>query len=201
MAVTGLVIDEMRKIVSRVIDPGPPTAFVPTASTWVSPRRLTNQVRPGSSARCTLLQTSRDTAAGTALLVEPPVGTDPIGCFDVVARAHGLVGTPMIAAPQPFRTAVSALPRRAHYGDGRAPLVVAGDAAQTGHVFSGQTCFVNLALALDLVERLRGGDVAEALAGYEARSEIGAALLERASYRHHTAHRAGQWAFAGVATA
>src|SRR5665647_142407 len=47
-AVTGLVIDEMRKIVSRRIGSLPPTAVVPIASTCTSPRRLTSVTRPGA---------------------------------------------------------------------------------------------------------------------------------------------------------
>jgi hypothetical protein len=51
--VTGFVIDEIRKIVSRAIGSRSPAAFAPTASTCVSPRRLTNDTSPGSSARST----------------------------------------------------------------------------------------------------------------------------------------------------
>jgi hypothetical protein len=97
--------------------------------------------------------------------------------------------------------------------DGRAPILVAGDAAQTGHVFSGQTCFVNLALALRLCEELRQAKravtdrkvndptLARAFGRYNAQSEIGAAILARSSARHYAAHQPGAWALAGVARA
>jgi hypothetical protein len=91
--------------------------------------------------------------------------------------------------------------------------VIAGDAAQTGHVFSGQTCFINIALARDLaaeVGKARGSiqdravnapELLAALRRYDAQSAIGAAILARNSQRHVTAHRAGSWALAGVARA
>jgi hypothetical protein len=44
--VIGLVIEAMRKIVSRRIGSLPPKAFAPIASTCVSPRRLTSVTRP-----------------------------------------------------------------------------------------------------------------------------------------------------------
>src|SRR5438876_8249648 len=46
-AVIGLVIEAMRKIVSRRIGSLPPKALTPIASTCVSPRRLTSVTRPG----------------------------------------------------------------------------------------------------------------------------------------------------------
>ena len=52
-AVIGLVIEEMRKIVSRRIGSLPPSAFVPIASTCTSPRRLTSVTSPGTSPRST----------------------------------------------------------------------------------------------------------------------------------------------------
>ena len=48
-AVTGLVIDEMRKIVSRRIGPPPSTAVLPITSTYASPRLLTTETSPGAS--------------------------------------------------------------------------------------------------------------------------------------------------------
>jgi hypothetical protein len=91
--------------------------------------------------------------------------------------------------------------------------VIAGDAAQTGHVFSGQTCFVNLALAMRLAEELRGArkaiadrkvndpTLARALGRYNGQSEIGSAILAQNSARHYAAHQPGGWALAGVARA
>ncbi len=52
-AVTGLVMDEMRKIVSRRIGSSEPSAIAPTASTWPSPRRAIIVTRPGTSPRST----------------------------------------------------------------------------------------------------------------------------------------------------
>ncbi len=169
-------------------------------------------------ARCTLLQTSADAGAGTALLVETRVPGQPTDAecrrgFAAAARALGLAGAPYRVAPAAFTTAATAVPRRCVVGDGRAPVLIAGDAAQTGHVFTGQTCFVNLALALQLAAQLSGaraalqaGDahaaaIGRALAAYERRSARGAELLARGSRRHYRAHAAGGWALAGVARA
>ena len=52
-AVTGLVIEEMRKIVSRRSGSSEPSAMAPIASTWPSPRRATMVTRPGTSPRST----------------------------------------------------------------------------------------------------------------------------------------------------
>ena len=52
-AVIGLVMDEMRKIVSRRIGSSEPSAIAPTASTWPSPRRAIIVTRPGTSPRST----------------------------------------------------------------------------------------------------------------------------------------------------
>ena len=52
-AAIGLVIEAMRKIVSRRIGSPPPTALVPIASTCTSPRRLTSVTIPGTSPRST----------------------------------------------------------------------------------------------------------------------------------------------------
>ena len=102
-----------------------------------------------------MLQTSTDAGAGTALLVDPQLGADATPaqlhrCFDAAAVTTGLAGAPYVTKPQVFSTVATHVPTRTKIGDGRAPLVIAGDAAQTGHVFTGQTCFVNLALALGL---------------------------------------------------
>ena len=51
-AITGLVIEAMRKIVSRFIG-GPSKDCVPTASTWTSPWRLTSATTPGMSPAAT----------------------------------------------------------------------------------------------------------------------------------------------------
>ena len=167
------------------------------------------------TARCTLLQT---TSAGTALLVDPRLSATATPAqmqqhFDEAARVHGLAGAPCIVKPQIFSTALSIMHTRFVGLDGRAPILVAGDAAQTGHVFSGQTCFVNIALALGLCKELRDAKraladrkvndptVARALGRYNAQSELGAAILARSSARHYSAHQPGAWALAGVARA
>jgi hypothetical protein len=142
---------------------------------------------------------------------EPTSDEQLHSCFAAAARRHGLEGAPLQVEPQVFSTGITAVARRTISGDGRAPVVIAGDAAQTGHVFSGQTCFVNLALALGLCNRLSAARTAivdrkvhapallHALARYEGQSEIGAAILARSSARHLAAHPAGAWALAGVA--
>ena len=166
-------------------------------------------------SRCTMLQT---TSAGTALLVDPQLAPNATPeqmqqHYDAAARVHGLEGAPCIVKPQIFATALSTMHTRFIGLDGRAPILVAGDAAQTGHVFSGQTCFVNLALALRLCEELRhakralaerkinDASIARALGRYNAQSELGAAILARSSARHYAAHQPGAWALAGVARA
>jgi 2-polyprenyl-6-methoxyphenol hydroxylase-like FAD-dependent oxidoreductase len=168
------------------------------------------------AARATLLQTPSDTEAGTALLVDPQVAETPEQfhhCFDAAARAHGLLGAPCLVKPQIFSTALSSVQTRFVGLDGRAPIIVAGDAAQTGHVFSGQTAFVNLALAMRLAEELvhakraiadrkiNDPAIARALGRYNAQSEMGAAILANSSARHYAAHQPGAWALAGVARA
>jgi 2-polyprenyl-6-methoxyphenol hydroxylase-like FAD-dependent oxidoreductase len=172
-------------------------------------------VRP---VRCTLLQTPVESEAGTALLVDTQIAGNPTHawlrrCFDGVAHALDLAGAPFLVEPQVFTTAVTAMPRHFIAGDGRAPVVIAGDAAQTGHVFSGQTCFVNVALALGLCEQLRRARaplvdrkvnapaLLAALAHYSAESDFGAGILARASHRHQTQHAPGAWALAGIARA
>ncbi len=168
--------------------------------------------------RTTVLQTPEAASAGTALLVDPRIAGTPTldrlqQGFATAAQAHGLEGAPMVATPMVFATSATALPHRFVGGDGRAPVVVAGDAAQTGHVFSGQTCFINIALARDLAAEVgkarksiqdrvvNAPELLNALRRYDAQSEIGAAILARNSQRHVTAHRAGAWALAGVARA
>ncbi|MEO8698422.1 MAG: FAD-dependent monooxygenase [Kofleriaceae bacterium] len=176
---------------------------------------LSGFVRP---VRCTLLQTPVESEAGTALLVDTQIAGQPTEawlrrCFDGVAHVLGLAGAPFLVEPQVFSTATSAMPRHFIAGDGRAPVVIAGDAAQTGHVFSGQTCFVNVALALELGEQLRRARApivdrklhAPALLGalelYSDESAIAAGILARASQRHQTQHAPGAWALAGIARA
>jgi 2-polyprenyl-6-methoxyphenol hydroxylase-like FAD-dependent oxidoreductase len=163
-------------------------------------------------SRCTFLQTR----SVSALLVDPQLpqnaSAEQIGhTFDAAARAHGVDGAPCIVKPLVFSTALTTMHTRFVGLDGRAPILVAGDAAQTGHVFSGQTCFVNIALALRLSEELRlakhalanrkthDASIAKALGRYNAQSEIGAAILARSSARHYAAHQGGAWALAGVA--
>ncbi|MBA3461728.1 MAG: FAD-dependent monooxygenase [Deltaproteobacteria bacterium] len=168
--------------------------------------------------RTTVLQTPGESGAGTALLVDPRIAGTPSldrlhQGFATAAQAHGLAGAPYIVPPQVFATAATTLPHRFIGGDGRAPIVIAGDAAQTGHVFSGQTCFVNVALALGLANELRTARTAiidrsvnapellHALRRYDAQSAIGAAILDRNSQRHVASFKAGAWALAGVARA
>jgi 2-polyprenyl-6-methoxyphenol hydroxylase-like FAD-dependent oxidoreductase len=171
------------------------------------------------SARCTLLQTPSVAESGTAVLVDAQLDSDAPDerlhvCFDAVARELELDGAPYLFEPQVFTSAVTEVSRRFLGGDGRAPVVIAGDAAQTGHVFSGQTCFINVALALGLCDRLRrtrdariaitehqvqAPALAGALARYTTDSEIGAAVLAQASARHLTRHAPGAWALAGIA--
>lgn len=165
------------------------------------------------ATRCTVLQTPEQSAiivdtrsSGTTTDEQLHHG------FDAAARAHGLAGVPYRVEPQAFTTGVTEVVRRFHTG-GRAPVVIAGDAAQTGHVFSGQTCFINMALAIGLGGLLRGNRAAiverkptapkllDALARYDAQSKTGASLLARASRRHIERHPAGVWALAGVARA
>ncbi|MEJ7596546.1 MAG: hypothetical protein WKG01_01445 [Kofleriaceae bacterium] len=169
-------------------------------------------------ARCTVLQTPDESGAGTAVLCDTQIVGETTDeqlhhCFDVAARAHGLAGVPYRVEPQAFKTSVTEVAKRFVAGDGRAPVVIAGDAAQTGHVFSGQTCFINLALGIALGELLQGAKSAlrdrtpgaprllDALARYDAQSKTGASLLARASRRHYERHAAGAWALAGVARA
>jgi 2-polyprenyl-6-methoxyphenol hydroxylase-like FAD-dependent oxidoreductase len=166
-------------------------------------------VRP---VRCTLLQTPE---AGTALLVDPqvecPTPSQLTRCFAAVARVQGLGGDYLVE-PQPFVTAVTSAGRRFVAGDGRAPVVLAGDAAQTGHVFTGQTCFVNIALARVLAEALwdarapilerrpNASLLLASLLRYKRASIHGEQLLATASQRHLSQEGAGRWAFAGVSS-
>ena len=168
-------------------------------------------------ARATLLQTPEETDTGTALLVDTQVETPTEEQlhhgFEAAARVQGLAGVPFTVPPMVFETAVTAMARRTITGDGRAPVIVAGDAAQTGHVFTGQTCFINIALALQLASELRHARLAlvdrkitnarllMALARYETQSQIGASILARTSRRHYEAHHSGAWALAGIANA
>ncbi|HEV7559787.1 MAG TPA: FAD-dependent oxidoreductase [Kofleriaceae bacterium] len=142
-------------------------------------------------ALATVLQTP---STGTAVIVGTPV-TMPSdeqlhGCFATAAVERALGGAPLLAPPRPFLTTVSSVARRVLANDGRAPVVIAGDAAQTGHVFTGQTCFINIALAMELCRDLgdftrdsQKGHVKWALSRYERASDVGAAILARASTR------------------
>ncbi len=94
------------------------------------------------AVRCTLLQTPSHSGSGTAVLIDPRLGGTPgedqlRACFDGAVRELGLAGAPYLFEPQVFTSAVSEVPRRFIAGDNRAPVIIAGDAAQTGHVFSG----------------------------------------------------------------
>jgi 2-polyprenyl-6-methoxyphenol hydroxylase-like FAD-dependent oxidoreductase len=156
------------------------------------------------AARCTILQTPTEAKAGTAVLVAPqvlglPTEEQLLECYDAAARTYGLAGQRPVVAPMVFDTSVTTMAKRYIAGDGRAPVVIAGDAAQTGHVFSGQTCFVNIALALG--RDVHSERLSRALAHYDGQSEIGAAILARISQRHYNNHHAGAWAHAGIARA
>jgi 2-polyprenyl-6-methoxyphenol hydroxylase-like FAD-dependent oxidoreductase len=175
---------------------------------------------PGFSepVRCTLLQTPTESEAGTAVLVDAQLDDREDDarlheCFAGTARVLGMDGAPFLVAPQVFGTSVTAVSQRIVAGDGRAPVIIAGDAAQTGHVFSGQTCFVNVALALGLADQLKDAKKAVAnrsfqapsllgaLAHYGKASELGARILAQNSLRHQRKHPPGLWALAGVARA
>lgn len=166
----------------------------------------------GRALRCTMLQTGAHTDAGTALLVDAPAGVDASGrllrrYFDM-ATAQLDQAADYLVPPQAFTTAVTAVRQRVIAGDNRAPVLIAGDAAQTGHVFTGLNCFVNLALALDLCELLAPArdDVAagklsapalrHAFERYELRSSLGAQALGGASRHHFVPHEPGAWALA-----
>lgn len=209
---SGAAQGQAQRLVAGMFD----TAEKRTRGQWI---RVELPVRGyAQAARCTILQTPTEAKAGTAVLVAPQVTGLPteeqlLECFAAAAHAYGLAGERSVVPPMMFDTSVTTLTKRFVAGDGRAPVVVAGDAAQTGHVFSGQTCFVNLALALGLGEQLRAAHRAvkerrvnddglvHALAQYDHQSEIGAAILARISQRHYTKHRAGAWAHAGIARA
>ena len=163
--------------------------------------------------RVTLLETPLASGFGSALLVDPQrdaTDADLLGDFAEAAHVLGLDGATYKVAPRVFATGATVIARRFAAGDGRAPVIVAGDAAQTGHVFSGQTCFVNLALALDLASELAAAHTAVraravgapallgALAKHANRADTGAALLATASVRHQTAQAPGTWALAGA---
>lgn len=168
------------------------------------------------AVRCTLLQTPADSGSGTAVLIDPRLDADASddqlrACFDGAIHELGLTGERYFHEPQVFTSAVSEVPRRLIAGDNRAPVIIAGDAAQTGHVFSGQTCFINVALALTLCDQLKHAkraisdravqapQLARAFSHYASESELGATLLATASHRHLTRHAPGAWALAGVA--
>ncbi|MGE0403518.1 MAG: FAD-dependent monooxygenase [Kofleriaceae bacterium] len=194
---------QVQRLIAGMFD----TAQKRTRGQWI---RVELPVRGyAQAARCTILQTPTEAKAGTAVLVAPQVNGLPTEeqlqeCYDAAAHAYGLVGQRPVVAPMVFDTSVTTMAKRYAAGDGRAPVVIAGDAAQTGHVFSGQTCFVNIALALELGEQLRNAKtvgLVRALAHYDGQSEIGAAILARISQRHYNKHRAGAWAHAGIARA
>lgn len=165
----------------------------------------------GGRLRCVLLGSI---TAGVALLVEAPDVHHPSvrqleRCFRIARRHHGLDGARYAIRPQVFETGARALVRRVIAGDNRAPMLIAGDAAQSGHVFSGLTCFVNVAIADRLgglltpaLEALAEGRVndpriAELGAAYETLARVGARELEVASRRSD--RTAGGWALGGVA--
>jgi hypothetical protein len=209
---SGGVEGRVQRLIAGMFD----TAEQRTRGQWI---RVELPVRGYTqAARCTILQTPTEAKAGTAVLVAPQVTGTPTDeqlqeCYDAAARTYGLAGQRPVAAPMVFDTSVTTMTKRYAAGDGRAPVVIAGDAAQTGHVFSGQTAFVNIALALGLGEQLRTEKIAvkerhvnheglvRALAHYDGQSEIGAAILARISQRHYNMHRAGAWAHAGIARA
>jgi 2-polyprenyl-6-methoxyphenol hydroxylase-like FAD-dependent oxidoreductase len=162
--------------------------------TWMRfPVAVRGFARP---ARATVLQTRE---AGTAMIVgtpiEKPSDEQLHVCFEAAASECELAGARFLAAPRPFVTTVSTSAHRVIAGSNRAPVVIAGDAAQTGHVFTGQTCFMNIALALRLTDELKKtralgtgelAALAPAFERYERASEVGATVLHRASTNHIT---------------
>jgi len=165
----------------------------------------------GTTLRCTMLATGAETAAGTALLVDAPVDVDATPrmlrrYFELAAEEFDLEYEAFATRPRVFPTAVTEVRRRVIAGDNRAPILVAGDAAQTGHVFTGLNCMVNLALALELCRLLAPARKAlvagkygspkltEALDRYQLQSETGATRLHEASRPHFAAHNPGAWA-------
>ncbi len=165
----------------------------------------------GETLRCTLLETGADTAAGSALLVDAPLRMQASHrqlqrYFDHAAMELGYDREQFRARPQVFPTATTALGQRIIAAGGRAPILIAGDAAQTGHVFTGLNCFVNLALALELCRLLKPARDAlisgklgalalrEALARYQVMSLEGADVLFNVSQRHFESTTPGAWA-------
>lgn len=163
--------------------------------------------------RCVLLETDPTAGAGTALLVQGPdlhhaTERELERCFDAARELHRLPER-FAVAPRVFETGARSLGRRMIAGDNRAPVVIAGDAAQSGHVFSGMTCFANLAVADQLAEELRPGIEAlvdgrfgDPLLGqiatrYKRLADTGAKELMDASVIHQ--QRSDGWATAGVA--
>lgn len=165
----------------------------------------------GSPVRCTMLATGADTAAGTALLVDAPLDREASSkllrrYFDVVADELGCDHRDFRAPPQVFGTAITWVDQRVVSGDNRAPVLIAGDAAQTGHVFTGLNCFVNLEAAIDLCQRLAPARDAllsgkltapaltRALDQHQLGCEQAAAVLTNTSRPHFTAANPGTWA-------
>jgi 2-polyprenyl-6-methoxyphenol hydroxylase-like FAD-dependent oxidoreductase len=164
---------------------------------------------PGRGVRATCLQTATDAGAGTALIVgSTPSASSSLPAltraFTVAAAALELDVGAFLAPPRVFASPVRALRRRVIAEGNRAPVIVAGDAAQTGHVFTGLNCFVNLHLALGLARDLGRYRDAIALgrvralepvfARYERASALGASLLHEQSRPHLAPARIGTWA-------
>ena len=89
-AVMGLVIDAMRKIVSRHIGSLPPKAFTPIASTCVSPRRLTSVTSPGIRPRSTW-RAMASCMRASRVLDNPPLPEGGLGalCGDCASTTAG----------------------------------------------------------------------------------------------------------------
>jgi len=117
----------------------------------------------------------------------------------------------MLVEPRTFATQVASARARVLARDNRAPLVVVGDAAQTGHVFTGLNCFVNMWLARDFTGSMRGAaacaisggnfgsrELLSVLERYETQADRGARVLEEASKSHYASPG---WVFDGVASA
>jgi 2-polyprenyl-6-methoxyphenol hydroxylase-like FAD-dependent oxidoreductase len=146
---------------------------------------------------------------GTALIVDGPLSSShsdrSLRSFFRLVAEH-LKLDELAADPLIFRTQVSALTRRTIEGDGKAPVIIAGDAAQTGHVFTGQVGMFNLALGLRLAELLDGARteivqrawadpaLLNALERYDRRSDLVATVFRQSSAPHLERRGLGQWA-------
>ena len=103
-AVTGLVSEAMRKIVSRRMGAAPLAASVPPVSTIVSPRRWSAQTKPGRSPRSTWPAITRFMRARRAAENPPLVIADP---FFVSPVPVSVSARPPAAPPKPAESNVA----------------------------------------------------------------------------------------------